>query len=94
LQPCLEKYRGRFLFQQFGSIFSFCCTGLQRVACGDDIRTGNMQRFARFHREMLDRGVYLPPSGYEVGFISTAHTDDDLLRTADAVQQSLAAVMG
>jgi glutamate-1-semialdehyde 2,1-aminomutase len=94
LQPCLDTYRGRVLFQQIGSIFSFCFTGLERIACVDDIRTGDMQRFARFHRAMLERGVYLAPSGFEVGFISTAHTDEDLLRTAAAVQQSLAAVLG
>ncbi len=94
LRPCLDTYRGRCLFQQIGSIFSFCFTDLERVSCVDDIRTGDMRRFARFHRAMLERGVYLAPSGYEVGFISTAHTEDDLLRTAEAVQQSLAAVLG
>ena len=94
LQPCLEKYRGRFLFQQIGSIFSFCFTDLERISRVEDIRKGDMQLFARFHREMLSRGVYIAPSGYEVGFISTAHADDDLLQTAEAVSRSLAAVFG
>ena len=94
LQPCLEKYRGRFLFQQIGSIFSFCFTDLERISSVEDIRKGDMKLFARFHREMLSRGVYIAPSGYEVGFISMAHADDDLLRTAEAVDRSLAAVLG
>ena len=94
LQPCLEKYCGRFLFQQIGSIFSFCFTDLERISSVEDIRKGDMKLFARFHREMLSRGVYIAPSGYEVGFISMAHADDDLLRTAEAVDRSLAAVLG
>jgi len=94
LQPCLEKYRGRFLFQQIGSIFSFCFTDLERISSVEDIRKGDMKLFARFHREMLSRGLYIAPSGYEVGFISMAHADDDLLRTAEAVERSLAAVLG
>ncbi|MBM4310744.1 MAG: glutamate-1-semialdehyde-2,1-aminomutase [Deltaproteobacteria bacterium] len=93
LEPCLRRYRGRFLFQQIGSIFSFCFTDLEKIASVADIRKGDMQLFARFHRAMLERGVYLAPSGYEVGFISTAHTDENLLRTAEAVQQSLPAVL-
>jgi len=93
LEPCLRTYRGRVLFQQIGSICAFCFTDLERIANVADIRKGDMQLFARFHREMLDRGVYLAPSGYEVGFISTAHTDEDLQRTAGAVQQSLAAIL-
>jgi glutamate-1-semialdehyde 2,1-aminomutase len=94
LQPCLAKYRGRFLFQQIGSVFSLCFTDLERISSVEDIRKGDMQLFARFHREMLSRGLYIAPSGYEVGFISMAHADDDLLRTAEAVDRSLAAVLG
>jgi len=48
-----------------------------------------MNLFSGFHKEMLKRGVYLSPSGYEVGFISTAHSDDDLKKTADAVSESV-----
>ncbi len=94
LQLSLEKYRGKFLFQQIGSIFSFCFTDQEKISCVDDIRNGDMELFARFHSEMLSQGVYIAPSGYEVGFISLVHSDDDLLRTAEAVNRSLAAVLG
>jgi glutamate-1-semialdehyde 2,1-aminomutase len=93
LQPTLNRYQGRLLLQQIGSIFSFCLTDLEHIASVDDIRQGDMQCFAQFHREMLERGIYLAPSGYEVGFISLAHSDDDLLRTAEAVEQSLAVLL-
>ena len=94
LQPTLEKYCGRFLFQQIGSIFSFCFTDQENITCVDDIRKGDMELFARFHKEMLSRGVYIAPSGYEVGFISLAHGEDVLLRTAEAVSCSLTAILG
>jgi len=94
LQPSLDKYRGRFLFQQIGSIFSFCFTAQEKISCVDDIKKGDMKLFARFHNEMLSQGVYIAPSGYEVGFISLAHSDDDLLRSAEAVNRSLAVILG
>jgi len=52
-----------------------------------------MGLFARFHGEMLRRGIYLSPSGYEVGFMSTAHTDQDIETTAAAAAESLDAVL-
>ncbi len=38
-------------------------------------------RFASFHRQMLERGVYLPPSQFEAAFVSAAHSDDDIQAT-------------
>ena len=37
------------------------------------------------HRDLIDRGIYLAPSGWEVGFLSSAHTDDDIDATITAV---------
>jgi glutamate-1-semialdehyde 2,1-aminomutase len=39
--------------------------------------------YARFFHALLARGVFLAPSGYEVMFVSLAHTDDDLDRTVE-----------
>jgi glutamate-1-semialdehyde 2,1-aminomutase len=50
------------------------------------------QRFARYFREMLDQGIYLPPSQFEAAFLSTAHTEDDLLRIEEAHRRSLEVV--
>ena len=38
----------------------------------------DLERFARWHRAMLARGVYLPPSQFEAFFVSLAHTEDDV----------------
>ena len=40
--------------------------------------------FARFHRRMLESGIYLPPSQYEAMFLSAAHSEEDLERTIEA----------
>ncbi|HUK88463.1 MAG TPA: glutamate-1-semialdehyde 2,1-aminomutase, partial [Terriglobales bacterium] len=51
-------------------------------------------RFGKFHRAMLDAGVWLPPSQFEAAFVSTAHSDDDVRATVDAARQAVAAVQG
>jgi glutamate-1-semialdehyde 2,1-aminomutase len=46
-------------------------------------------RFARFHRAMLDNGVYLPPSQYEAAFVGAAHTADDIEKTVSAARVAM-----
>ena len=48
-----------------------------------------MIKFKEMHRELLNRGIYLGPSGYEVGFISAAHTTGDLETAKTAIFESL-----
>ena len=48
--------------------------------------------YARFFHAMLDRGVYLAPSQFEAGFVSSAHTTRDIERTLAAADASLAEV--
>jgi glutamate-1-semialdehyde 2,1-aminomutase len=47
------------------------------------------QRFAAFHRDMLEAGVWLPPSQFEAAFLSTAHTQGDVRRTIEAAAGAL-----
>ena len=57
----------------------------------DDARTANLERFARFFHAMMSRGIYLAPSQFETGFISAAHTEDDIAQTAQAIRHALRA---
>jgi glutamate-1-semialdehyde 2,1-aminomutase len=50
------------------------------------------ERYKRFFHAMLDRGVYLAPSQYEVMFISIAHTDDQIDQTIGAAREAFAAL--
>ena len=47
------------------------------------------EKFNRFFHAMLDRGVYLAPAMYEAGFVSAAHTEQDILETVAAAAQAL-----
>jgi glutamate-1-semialdehyde 2,1-aminomutase len=49
------------------------------------------ERFNRFFHAMLSRGVYLAPALYEAGFVSSAHTHDDVAATVRAAAESLVA---
>jgi glutamate-1-semialdehyde 2,1-aminomutase len=48
-----------------------------------------MDKFNIMHRELLNRGIYMGPSGYEVGFVSAAHTKIDLEKAKRAIFESL-----
>ncbi|HWW50621.1 MAG TPA: aspartate aminotransferase family protein, partial [Verrucomicrobiae bacterium] len=55
-------------------------------------RKSDTARFGTFFREMLDRGVFLPPSQFEALFLSAAHSDDDIDLTLAAARESLKAI--
>jgi glutamate-1-semialdehyde 2,1-aminomutase len=50
-----------------------------------DAQAANTDRYAALFRHLLERGIYFPPSQFEALFISTAHGDDEIERTVQAV---------
>ena len=60
------------------SIFWFAFTEQQDIKKASEINPASMDAYKIMHGELLNRGVYFGPSGYEVGFISEAHTESDL----------------
>ncbi|AVQ74097.1 MULTISPECIES: glutamate-1-semialdehyde 2,1-aminomutase [Microcystis] len=56
----------------------------------EDAKKADVAKFGRFHRGMLERGVYLAPSQFEAGFTSLAHTEADIERTLAAAKEVLA----
>jgi glutamate-1-semialdehyde 2,1-aminomutase len=52
-----------------------------------DAKKSDLAKFSRFHRGMLERGIYLAPSQFEAGFTSLAHTDEDMDRTLAAASE-------
>ncbi|HEX4355225.1 MAG TPA: glutamate-1-semialdehyde 2,1-aminomutase [Polyangiales bacterium] len=61
------------------------------VRSWDDAVRCDRKRFARFHRALLDHGVYWPPSQFEAGFVSLAHDDAALEKTRAAIAVALRA---
>jgi glutamate-1-semialdehyde 2,1-aminomutase len=65
-----------------GSIFWIAFTTSKRISRADQIDPAGMTYFRELHAWLLDNGIYLGPSGYEVGFVSAAHSEEDLTFTA------------
>ena len=57
-----------------------------------DAKRSDTKRYARFFREMLERGVFLAPSQFEAAFVSAAHTSENISRTIAAARESLQAI--
>jgi glutamate-1-semialdehyde 2,1-aminomutase len=76
-----------------GSIFWLSFNGKKRIRRSDEIDS-DMTGFKIIHRELLNRGVYLGPSGYEVGFISAAHDPESLTHAANMFCEALDVVFG
>ena len=66
-----------------GSLFSVFFTD-GPVANFEDAKAADHERYARFFHHMLERGVALPPSGYELWTLGTAHGDAEVARVLDA----------
>jgi glutamate-1-semialdehyde 2,1-aminomutase len=79
----------KFKVFSIGSIFWFAFTSKDSINKAEDIDPASMEKFKIMHRELLNRGIYMGPSGYEVGFISSAHTKIDLEKTKRAIFDSL-----
>jgi glutamate-1-semialdehyde 2,1-aminomutase len=80
-----------YAFRMFtrGSIFWLAFSDRVFIRKASEIDPDSMKYFNVLHRELLERGVYLGPSGYEVGFVSAAHTDAQLLQAAEAFKAAL-----
>jgi glutamate-1-semialdehyde 2,1-aminomutase len=89
LEQALRPVPGLIL-QRVGSIFWLCLAGEHGTA-GTPLRSparyppGCAQRYAAVYHPLLARGIYLAPSGFEVGFISAAHTSADISTLAGAI---------
>jgi glutamate-1-semialdehyde 2,1-aminomutase len=68
-----------------GSMFTFFFTETP-VTSWASAKTSDTDVFRRFFHHMLERGVYLAPSQFEAGFVSTAHSEQDIRATVDAAR--------
>jgi glutamate-1-semialdehyde 2,1-aminomutase len=72
--------------QRTASLFGFFFSD-RGVRTYDEARAADHERYGRFFHGMLERGHYLPPSGYEAVFVSLAHTAEDIDRTIAAAAE-------
>ena len=71
-----------FKFFSIGSIFWIAFTTFDNINTAAQIDADSMKYFKQLHLYLLENGIYLGPSGYEVGFISEAHTYEQLDKTS------------
>ena len=76
-----------FIGDSQGGMFGFFFADTLPQHYGAVMET-DKERFNRFFHAMLDRGVYLAPAMYEAGFVSAAHTADDIAQTIEAAKQA------
>lgn len=72
-----------------GSIFWLVFSDNTHIRRASEINSASMKYFTKLHAALLERGIYLGPSGFEVGFISQAHTIQDLDIAIVAFQEAL-----
>jgi glutamate-1-semialdehyde 2,1-aminomutase len=57
-----------------------------------EVMSADRERFNRFFHHMLDADIYLAPSAFEAGFVSAAHTEQDVAETVAAARKAFAAL--
>ncbi len=79
-------------FNQVGGMFGMFFTAEGRVSNFQQATRCDIEAFKRFFHLMLQQGIYLAPSAYEAGFLSLAHSDEDLAETIAAADYAFAAL--
>jgi glutamate-1-semialdehyde 2,1-aminomutase len=87
-----QKKGYKFNIHTIGSVFWIAFSDAKAVRKAEEIDP-DMTPFKLLHRALLERGVYLGPSGYEVGFVSSAHSEEILNQAASAFCDALDEVM-
>lgn len=91
IRKALLEHDVKGVVQRVGSMLTLFF-GIQNATDMRQVRGANARAFAGFFHEMLDRGVHLPPSGFESWFVSLAHDHDAIERTIAALNESFAAL--
>jgi len=76
-----------FTTNNVGGMFGFFFTDQDKVETFADVGRCDIERFKRFFHAMLEEGVYLAPSAYEAGFVSGAHTCQDIDSTVEIARR-------
>ena len=92
LKALAQKHEIPFVINYVGGMFGFFFTQLSEVSSYQDVMQSDVARFNQFFHQMLQQGVYLAPSAFEAGFMSLAHSEQDIERTLAAADIAFAAL--
>ena len=88
LRETFETYSCKVSINYVCGMFSIFF-GVDSAANFDEVNNSDTEKYSRFFYSMLNRGIYLAPSPYELAFLSTAHTQEILSETLKAVEDTL-----
>ena len=88
LREIFETYSCKVSINYVCGMFSIFF-GVDSAANFDEVNNSDTEKYSRFFYSMLNRGIYLAPSPYELAFLSTAHTQEILSETLNAVEDTL-----
>jgi glutamate-1-semialdehyde 2,1-aminomutase len=89
LQAEADYFGVPFTTTRVGGMFGLYFSNADPIVNFEQSGAVDVDMFKRFFHAMLDRGVYLAPSAYEAGFVSSAHTEEHISATIDAARESL-----
>lgn len=92
LKTLADKHQIPFVVNYVGGMFGFFFTDRPRVSSYQDVMACDIQRFNLFFHQMLAQGIYLAPSAFEAGFMSLAHSEQDIERTLEAADVAFASL--
>ncbi|MCW9016497.1 MAG: aminotransferase class III-fold pyridoxal phosphate-dependent enzyme, partial [Kangiellaceae bacterium] len=90
LQELADKHGVPFTTNHVGSMFGLFFTDEKPVTLFSQVVNSNQDHFKQFFHAMLEQGVYLAPSAFEAGFISSAHNEATLAKTLEAADKAFA----
>ena len=92
MESAAERAGVPFTTNHAGTMFGGFFTDAESVSNYTQVMNCDTDAFNRFFHAMLEAGVYLAPASYEAGFMSAAHSDEDIAATVDAAAQAFAAL--
>ncbi len=87
MQQVADRAGIPFTTNQAGAMFGFFFSDEKNISSFDQVSACDGERFKKFFHGMLDQGVYLAPSAFEAGFVSSAHSDKDIEQTLQAAEK-------
>ncbi|GAA3959998.1 glutamate-1-semialdehyde 2,1-aminomutase [Allohahella marinimesophila] len=93
-QAAADRYDIDFSTDYRGGMFGFFFNAAKPVTRYSEVVQSDLPRFKKFFHSMLDSGIYLAPSCYEAGFLSSAHSDADIEETIAAAEKAMQSLAG
>ena len=92
LKALAAKHNVPFVVQYVGGMFGLFFTEQPEVTSFQEVMKCDAAKFNRFFHLMLEQGIYLAPSAFEAGFMSLAHSDEDIEATLQAADKAFSAL--